>query len=199
MFEYLEKYKPLSAHQSGFWANDSCVDQLFSNVQNIYSVFDEYPTLETHGVFLDMSKAFEKVCREGLIFKLKSMGICDGLLDLIWSFLENRFQRVVLNGQTSEWLPVRAGVPQESILGPHFFLIYINDLSNDIISSVKLFADDTSLFPIIHDAKKTAYELNKDLQKMPGAHQWRMSFNPDLNKQGQKVIFLRKVIKSSHP
>ena len=124
MFEYLEKYKPLSAHQSGFRANDSCVDQLFSNVHNIYTVFDEYPTLESHGVFLDMSKAFEKVRHEGLIFKLKSMGICDGLLDLIGSFLENRFQRAVLNGQaSSKWLPVRAGVSQRSILGPLFFLI----------------------------------------------------------------------------
>ena len=54
------------------------------------------------------------------------MGICDALLDFIGSFLENRFQRVVLNGQKSEWLPVRAGVPQGSILGLHFFLIYIN-------------------------------------------------------------------------
>ena len=95
-----------------------------------------------------------------------SLGISDALLDLIGSFLENRFQRVVLNGQTSEWLPVKAGVPQGSILGPLFFLIYINDLSVDIISTVKLFAVDTSLFSIIHDAKTTPYELNKGLQKI---------------------------------
>ena len=127
------------------------------------------------------------------------MGICDALLDLIGSFLENRFQRVVLNGQASEWLPVRAGVPQGSILGPLSFLIYINDLSIDIISTVKLFADDTSLFSIIHDAKTTAYELNKDLQKIAKwAHQWKMSFNPDLNNQAQEVIFSRKMTKSSH-
>ena len=94
----------------------------------------------------------------------------------------------------------RAGVPQGSILGPLFFLIYINDLSIDIISTVKLFADDTSLFSIIHDAKTTAYELNKDLQKIAEwTHQWKMSFNPDLNKQAQEVIFSRKMTKSSHP
>ena len=72
------------------------------------------------------------------------------------------FQRAVSNVLTSEWLPVKAGLPQWSNLGPLLFLIYINDQSIDITSTVKLFADDTSLFPIIHDVKTTAYELNKD-------------------------------------
>ena len=109
--------------------------------------------------FLNMYVAFDKVWHKGLIFKLKPMVICDALLDLIESFLGNRFQRVALNGPTSERLPVKASAPQGSILGPVFFLIYINDLSIDIISIVKLFADDTSLFSIIHDATTTAYEL----------------------------------------
>ena len=78
------------------------------------------------------------------------MGISNTLLELIKSFLKNRFQRVDLNGQTWEWLPVKAGVPQRSILVSLFFLIYINDLSNDIVSTVKLFADDTSLFSIVY-------------------------------------------------
>ena len=153
MFEYLEKYKLLSAHQFGFQANDSCVDQLLPITHNICKAFDAYPTLESRGVFWDMSNAFDKVWHKGLIVKLKSMGISDALLDLIGSFLENRFQRVVLNGQTSEWLPVKAGVPQGSILGSLFFLIYINGLLVDTITTVKLFADDTSLFSIIHDGR----------------------------------------------
>ena len=127
------------------------------------------------------------------------MGICDALLDLMRSVLENRFQRVVLNDQTSEWLPVKASVLQGSILGPLFFLIYIIDPSFDIIFTVKLFVYDISLFSI-HDAKVTTYELNKDLQKITErVHQWKMSFNPDLNKQAQEVIFPRKMTKSSHP
>ena len=101
LFEYLEKFKLLSAHESGFQAIDSCVDQLLSIVHNIYTVFDAYPTLESRGIFLDISKTFDKVWPEELIFKLKLIGICDALLDLIGIFLENRFQRVVLDGQTS--------------------------------------------------------------------------------------------------
>ena len=105
----------------------------------------------------------------------------------------------IINGQTSEWFPVRAGGPQGSILGPLFFLIYINDLSIDTISTVKLFADDTSLFSIVHDARTTAYELSNDLQKIAEwAYQWKMSFNPDLNKQAQEVIFSSKMTKLSH-
>ena len=91
-----------------------------------------------------MSKAFDKVWHQGVIFKLKSVGVSDSLLSLIESFLSNRFQKVILNGQTSKWLPVKAGVPQGSIVGPLFYLIYINDLSDDLNSTVKLFPDDTS-------------------------------------------------------
>ena len=124
------------------------------------------------------------------------MGICDALLDLTGTFWESRFQRVALNVQASELLPVQAGVPQGSISGSIFFLVYINDLSIDIISTVKLFTDDTSPFSITNDAMTTTYELNKDLQKATEwAYQWKMSFNPDLNKQAQDVIFSRKMTK----
>ena len=80
---------------------------------------------------------------------MKSFGVSGDLLELVKNFLSNRFQRVVLNGQTSEWAKINAGVPQGSVLGPLFFLIYINDLTDRISSIVKLFADDTSLFSIV--------------------------------------------------
>ena len=94
------------------------------------------------------------------------MGVPDSLLKLIQSFLSNTFQRVLLNGQTSVWLPVKTGVPQGSILGPPFFLIYINDLSENVESTVKLFADDTSLFSVVHNNNTSGEVLNRDLQKI---------------------------------
>ena len=75
-------------------------------------------------------------------------------------------------------------MPQGSILGLLFFLIYINDLSDDLVSTIKLFADDTSLFSVVHDSNISGNELNNDLQKIPEwAYKWKMSFNLDLNKQ----------------
>ena len=115
-------------------------------------------------------------------------------------FLKDRKQRVVLNGQNSIWVSVEAGVPQGSILGPLLFLIYINDLSENLVSNPKLFADDTSLFSVIFDKDLSAKNLNDDLNRINNwAFQWKMSFNPDPNKQAQEVIFSRKIQKSSQP
>ena len=140
-----------------------------------------------------MSKAFDKVWHEGLIFKLKSMSISDVLLELIKSFLTNKFQRVVLDGQASGWLPVNTGVLQRHIICPLFFLIY--DLSVHTISAVKL-----SLFSIVHNPNTSANELNKDFQIISEwAYQGKTSFNPDQNKQAQEVVFSRKITKLSQP
>ena len=87
------------------------------------------------GVFFDISKAFDKVWHEGLLFKLQSYGVDGNLLRLLKNYLAGRQQRVVLNGQTSSWLNVTAGVSQGSVLGPFLFFIYINDLPDEIISS----------------------------------------------------------------
>ena len=117
-------------------------------------------------MFLDISKPFDRVWHDGLLFKLQSNGVSGNLFQLIKSFLSGRFQRVLLNGQTSDWETIQAGVPQGSILGPLFFLIYINDLTDNLNSNVKLFADDTSLFSEICDPLETANVLNNDLRKI---------------------------------
>ena len=92
------------------------------------------------------------------------MGISGELYDLLENYLSGRFQRVVLNGQTSLWRPFLAGVPQGSILGPLPFLVYINDLPDRLKCNAKLFADDTSLFTIVKDKNESAYILSGDLQ-----------------------------------
>ena len=147
-----------------------------------------------------MSKAFDRVWYEGLIFKLRRYGISNELLNLIESFLRNRKQHTVLNGKTSKWGDVAAVVPQGSILGPLFFLVYINDLTENLSCNVKLFADDISLFTVIHDPIRAALDMNHDLDTIKRwAHNWRMSFNPDPNKQAVEVIFSTKRAPVDHP
>ena len=161
MFGFFIENDLISQHQCGFKPGDSCINQLLSITHQICQSFDE--SFDVRSVFLDISKAFDKVWHDGLIFKLKQNGISGNLLNLLSNFLRNRKQRVVLNGQTSSWADVNAGVPQGSILGPLLFLIYINDLTNGLSSNAKLFADDTSLFTVAHNANTSAKELNNDL------------------------------------
>ena len=120
-------------------------------MHEIYKSFDCHPPTKIRGTFLDISKAFYKVWHEDLIFKLKTYGVEGNLLKLLENYLTDRQQRVVLNGQTSSWQNVYAGVPQGSILGPLLFLIYINDLPEGLTSMCKIFIDDASLFSKVID------------------------------------------------
>ena len=193
IYNFISEENLLNHNQSGFRPFDSCVNQLLSITHKIFEAFDCNPTLEVRSVFLDISKAFDKVWHEGLLYKLKSMGISGELHKLLENYLSGRLQRVVLNGQTSSWKPVLAGVPHGSILGPLLFLVYINDLPNGLKSNVKLFVDDTSLFTIAKDKNESADVLNNDLLLISKwAYDWKMLFNPDPQKPAQQVIFSRK-------
>ena len=116
-------------------------------------------------MFFDISKAFHKVWHESLIYKLKQNGISGELLNIKY-FLDLRKQRVVLNEQCSSWASITAGVPEGSMLEPLLFVIYINNLSKNLSSHPKLFADDTSLFSVAHDLNTSTNNLNKDLKKV---------------------------------
>ena len=123
------------------------------------------------------------------------MGIYGVYLGLIDSFLSDRFQRVLLNGQTSKWSQIKAGVQQGSVLGPLLFLVYINDLPEGQTSNVKLFAEDTSIFLVVRDLSSSLLSLNEDLSKISQwGYKWKMLFNPDTSKQAQEVVFSRKKI-----
>ena len=118
------------------------------------------------GAFLDIAKAFGKVWHDGLIFKLKAYGIEGKLLSLLENYPQNREQRVVLNGQTSEWRKINSGALQGSVLGPLLFLIYLNDLPDVLTSICKIFADDTSLFSKVFNINESADDVNIDLEKI---------------------------------
>ena len=198
VYSYLNTHNLLSKNQSGFRPGDSTIYQLISITSDIYESFEKYD--ETRAVFLDISKAFDKVWHEGLIYKLKCNGVSGNLLNFFENYLQNRYQKVVLNGTDSNWKKLHAGVPQGSVLGPLLFLVYINDLTDNITSQMRLFADDSSLFTCVEGVEQTQEKLVKDLQTVTiWAHQWKMVFNPDITKQAIEVIFSVKKKKPLHP
>ena len=137
--------------------------------------FDNNSTVDVRGVFLDIFTAFDKVWHDGLIFTLKSYGAEGELISLIRNYLQNREQRVVLDGQTSGWRKINSGAPHGSVLGPLLFLVYIN-LPDGITPMCKIFDDDTSLFSKVFDICKSVTELNTDLKKISQwAYQWKIS------------------------
>ena len=198
MYNFFVDNELLSKHQSSFRPGDSTIYQLLAITDEIFESFES--NAETRAAFLDISKAFDKVWHEGLLFKLKRSGINGQLHALILDYLNNRKQRVVLNGMESSWESINSGVPQGSVLGPLLFLIYINDLTDNISSNMRLFADDSSLFIKVRNIEDTQEQLTSDLDKITNwAWQWKMEFNPDINKQAIEVIFSHKKKKPVHP
>ena len=109
MYGFFVENDLISKHQSGFRPGDSTINQLLAITDEIYQSFEN--NAETRAAFLDISKAFDKVWHEGLLFKLKHNGVSGNLLSFISDYLSDRKQRVVLNGMESSWLPIESGVP----------------------------------------------------------------------------------------
>ena len=152
---------------------------------------------EVRAIFCDISKAFDRVWHIGLLYKLRRAGITGSLISWFSHYLHDRKQRVVLPGASSNWSSVQPGVPRGSILGPLLFLLYINDIVEDIQSSITLFADDTSLYIIVDDPLGAAITLNSDLSRIHRwASQWLVTFNPS---KSESLLFPRKVNKPYHP
>ena len=173
--EHLEKHNLINESQHGFTKGKSCITNLLSFNNKVYEAADSGENYDV--LYLDFSKAFDKVPHRRLLRKVKAHGIDGKVLGWIRSWLCDRRQRVVINGCKSEWGQVISGVPQGSVLGPLLFLIYINDLDSGISSDVSKFADDTKIGRKItsdHDA----IALQTDLDRMSDwADKWLMQFN----------------------
>ena len=120
---------------------------------------------QTDLILLGFSKAFNKVNHPKLLYKLRLHGVQGKVLNWIQSFLIGRSQTVVLEGDSSSEVPVSSGVPQGSVLGPILFLLYINDLPDNVQSQVRLFADDTAVYLTINSPNDSA-NLQKALDRL---------------------------------
>ena len=128
-------------------------------------------------IYLDFKKAFDSVAHNRLLIKLHHAGFRGPLLNWIRSFLTRRRQRVLLRNGVSQWAAVKSGVPQGSILGPVFFLLFVNDLPDSVLNSVKLFADDTKLYGHAENTTK-CLNIQQDLNKLSAwANNWLLNFN----------------------
>ena len=192
---YIVNHNLISEHQSGFTTGDSTINQLLFISNEFSKALDAGKEIRV--VFFDISKAFDRVWHKGLIYKLSKMGISGNLLEWIKSYLSLRKQRVVINGIESDWIYINAGVPQGSILGPLFFLVFINDIVVEVNCSIKLFADDTTIYVIIENVTAAGELLNLNLDKVhKWSEKWLVNFNPQ---KTQSLLISRKTHPVNHP
>jgi len=145
-------------------------------------------------VYLDYRKAFDTVPHQRLLTKLRNTGFGGGLIKWVGSFLSNRLMRVVVNGQFSSWSEVVSGVPQGSVLGPLLFLLYVNDLPDQIKTNIRMFADDTKIWSQVSCLGDTV-KLQEDLDMLgEWSEQWLLNFNP----QKCKLMHLRHNIDTKY-
>ena len=179
LMEHLEKNTILCPQQHGFRKGKSCETQLLELTMELFDNTEEGK--QTDMIVLDFSKAFDKVNHSLLIHKLHHYGVTRSgrLSNWIKNFLSDRRQAVVVEGSISEPCSVRSGVPQGSVLGPSLFLVYINDLPEQITSQARLFADDTAAYRIRASATDIDH-LQEDLRRLEiWEDSWEMSFHPD--------------------
>lgn len=187
LIEFLNAFAPLNSSQHGFQRSQSCTTQLLEYVNDLTLALDGGLCVDV--VYLDFSKAFDKVNHNLLIAKLADRAVPQRLIAWIQSFLTQRMQRVVLDAHFSDWTSVGSGVPQGSVLGPLLFNLYIDDLDSVLLSPVKVkkFADDTKIYVTYkpNAAVASAQTLQSSLD---GLSQWCSKWQMKLNQKKCNVL-----------
>ena len=164
-------------YQGGFLPNNSTVYQLLEIYHSIVTGMGD--KTNTCFIFCDVSKAFDRVWHKGLIVKLEAHGIKGSLLQFLNNYLSDRKQSVFVNSSMSSFKTTNAGVPQGSVLGPLMFLLYVNDIADNLLNISRLFADDTSVSSSSNDTQEIKRTLERDMEKvLDWSNKWKVSFNP---------------------
>ena len=194
-FNFLIETRVFTPYQSGSLPGDSTVNQLTFLYNKICKALHE--GLEVRFIYFDISKAFDKVWHKGLIFKLKIASIHGKLLAWFSDYLCNRCQRVVIPGCQSNTKHLNVGVPQGSVLGLLLFLVYINDIVENVESGINLFSDDTILSMVVRNPSDTGMTLQDDINKINSwAEPWLVKFHPA---KLESLVISRKTSKPVHP
>lgn len=177
IISFLDKVNFFHPAQHGFRKGFSCETQLALFVHDLHSNLDN--NLQTDAIFLDFTKAFDKVPHKRLLLKLSHLNLHPAVLIWIQEFLHNRSQSVLVNDQLSNFIPVTSGVPQGSVLGPLLFLIYINDLPTNLTCNIRMFADDCVLYHTVTNVSDQI-SLQSDINQVQRwCERWQMELNPN--------------------
>ncbi|MGE5822757.1 MAG: reverse transcriptase domain-containing protein [Nitrososphaerota archaeon] len=175
IINHVHKFKLIKESQHGFVSKKSCLTNLLEFLEFVSDYVDQGYPIDV--IYLDFQKAFDKVPHKRLMKKVEAFGITGIAYKWIENWLSDRKQRVVLSGNGSEWINVKSGVPQGSVLGPILFLIYINDIDESVSSKILKFADDTKLIGVVSN-KNEVDRLQNDLKNLcEWSNEWLMLFN----------------------
>ena len=180
---HLEVHKKLNPNQHGFRFQRSCLSQLLDHHDKVLQFLEDGNNVDT--VYLDFSKAFDKVDIGILSHKLRDIGLTGNLGIFLHNFLSNREQHIIANGVKSTPSKVLSGVPQGTVLGPILFLIMINDIDKNSSAEISLFCDDTRIMKPIK-TENDVEDLQEELEKL---YIWETENNMKFN--GKKFELLR--------
>ena len=193
IMEHLETHNILADFQHGFREKRSCETQLIITVEEISRYLDNKQQVDM--LILDFSKAFDTVPHTRLLRKLDHCGVRGNIHGWLESWLTTREQKVLVDGEKSRLVKIKSGVPQGTVLRPLMFLLYINNIGENIGSSVRLFANDSLIYMAV-SSRNDCQRLQDDLTTMVNwSKKWQMIFNPSkcytlrITKGKQPVIY----------